>query len=181
MYNYEYDKIMDKRQCIVLYLLLFFSVLVLAQENNENYEYNDMIEENDTINNDKLILGPIFSFSGFNQFRMGLGLFLGKLGTAGHHPIGYDYGIIFEYNFKQNLMYTRLYGHLTGGASAMLLGGSTVMVFNNQNIIIGFAPEIGIGLSTLFKMFYRYNFYFNSDYNSYEIVLHLCLALNRKN
>ena len=110
---------------------------------------------------------------------MGLGMFAGKLGIAGHHPTGYDYGVLLEYNFSQKLMYTRLYGHLTGGASAMLLGVSTVMVIDSKSMSIGFAPEIGVGLSTIFKMFYRYNFYLNNDYNSYEIVFHLCLPLNR--
>jgi hypothetical protein len=58
----------------------------------------------------------------------------------------------------------------------MLLGGSMVIAFDNNDISVGFAPEIGIGLSTLFKIFYRYNFYINNRFNSYEVVFHFCLS-----
>jgi len=107
---------------------------------------------------------------------MGMGIFFGKLSKdGGHHPFGDDFGLLFEYNFKDNITYNRFYYHLTGGASAALLGGSMVIASNKDDISIGFAPEIGIGLSTLFKLFYRYNFYINKKFNSYEIVFHLCL------
>ncbi|MDR0473905.1 MAG: hypothetical protein LBH43_09590 [Treponema sp.] len=51
-----------------------------------------------------------------------------------------------------------------------------VIAFDNNDISVGFAPEIGIGLSTLFKIFYRYNFYINNRFNSYEVVFHFCLS-----
>jgi hypothetical protein len=124
-------------------------------------------------------MGLVFSFSGFNEFRLGMGIFFGKLGSdGGHHPFGDDFGLLFEYNLKDNIGYNRFYYHFTGGASAFLLGGSMVIVSDKNNINVGFAPEIGIGLSTLFKTFYRYNFYVNNNrFNSYEIVFHLCLYI----
>jgi hypothetical protein len=172
---------MVKRYFVLLIFITFFSYLAIAQEDLENIDNinNESIENNNNTDNDKLLFGHILSFSGFNEFRMGVGLFLGKLSSVGHHPFGYDYGILFEYNFREEIIYTRLYYHLTGGVSAMSLGGSMVMAIDSNNISLGFAPEIGIGLSTLFKIFYRYNFYLNKDFNSYEIVFHLCFPLNR--
>ena len=172
---------MVKRYFVLLIFITFFSYLAVAQEDLEIIDnINSEPIENNNTDNDKLLIGPILSFSGFNEFRMGVGLFLGKLGSDGHHPFGYDYGILFEYNFREEITYTRLYGHLTGGVSAMLLGGSMVLAIDSNNISLGFAPEIGIGLSTLFKIFYRYNFYLNKDFNSYEIVFHLCFPLKGK-
>jgi hypothetical protein len=124
----------------------------------------------------KPLTGIVFSFSGFNEFRFGMGIFFGKLGSDGHHPLGDDFGLLFEYNFKDNIIYNRFYYHFTGGVSAVLLGGSIVIASDKNNIGFGFAPEVGIGLSTLFKIFYRYNFYINNNrFNSYEVVFHLCL------
>jgi hypothetical protein len=119
--------------------------------------------------------GVILSFSGFNEFRMGMGLFFGKLGSAGHHPFGTDFGLLFEYNLKKNTSYSRFYYHFTGGVGAMLLGGSMAIAADRDHISAGFAPEIGFGLSTLFKIFYRYNFFINRRFNDYEVVFHLCL------
>jgi hypothetical protein len=174
---------MVKRYFALLIFITFFSYLAVAQEDSEIIDdiNNESIENSNNIDNDKLLIGPMLSFSGFNEFRMGAGLFLGKLGSDGHPPFGSDYGILFEYNFREKIIYTRLYGHLTGGVSAMSLGGSMVMAIDGNNISLGFAPEIGIGLSTLFKIFYRYNFYLNKDFNSYEVIFHLCLPLNKKN
>jgi hypothetical protein len=151
-------------------------VVKIFQE--EDNQLNKEIVENSQNNENKneQNIGLIFSFSGFNEFRLGLGIFFGELGTDGHHPFGTDFGLLFEFNFKENIKYSRVYYHLTGGVSAMLLGGSMVIAFDNNDISVGFAPEIGIGLSTLFKMFYRYNFYINNRFNSYEVVFHLCLS-----
>jgi hypothetical protein len=164
-----------------IFLLLFcLSGFIYAQENNEvNIEEEHSKEKihESSYHNKKPVTGLIFSFSGFNEYRMGMGVFLGKLGTdgGGIHPIGDDFGLLFEYNFKDNIIYNRFYYHLTGGASAALLGCSMVIASNKDDISIGFAPEIGMGLSTVFKVFYRYNFYLNKNFNSYEVVFHLCL------
>ena len=168
---------------VVLFVLACFTNFLSSQElidsdvddKIDNAIENDEFDRNYKSNNDKSLIGLIFSFSGFNKYRMGMGLFFGKLGSDGHHPFGDDFGLLFEYTLKENIKYTRFYYHLTGGVSAMLLGGSMVIAYDNNNMSIGFAPEIGIGLSTLFKVFYRYNFYINKRFNSYEIVFHLCL------
>ena len=55
------------------------------------------------------------------------------------------------------------------------------MAIDSNNISVGLAPEIGIGLSTVFKIFYRYNFYINKDFNSYEVIFHLCIPFNKRN
>jgi len=172
---------MVKRHFVLLIFITFFPYLGIAQEDTEIIDSinNESIEDDNKTNTGKLLIGTILSFSGFNKFRMGAGLFLGRLGSDGHHPFGYDYGILFEYNFRDKIIFTRLYGHLTGGA--MLLGSSMVMAIDSNNISVGLAPEIGIGLSTIFKVFYRYNFYINKDFNGYEVVFHLCMPLNKRN
>ena len=114
---------MLRRYFILLSFITFLPYLCIAQEDIEIIDNidNEFIENNIKPNISKFLIGTILSFSGFNEFRMGVGLFLGELGSDGHHPIGYDYGLLFEYNFKENIIYTRLYGHLAGGFSAMLL------------------------------------------------------------
>jgi len=174
---------MVKRFFVLLIFITFFPYLSFTQENIEITDNinDESIENNNKTNTDKLLIGTILSFSGFNKFRMGTGLFLGKLGSDGHHPFGYDYGILCEYNFKEKIIFTRLYSHLTGGVGAMLLGGSIVMAIDSNNKSVGLAPEIGIGLSTVFKIFYRHNFYLNKDFNGYEVVFHLCIPFNKRN
>jgi hypothetical protein len=171
------EVLVNSKIFLFLVTLIFFANFVTAQENIDNdVENNEPIENTEKTNDDKQKIGMIFSFSGFNEFRLGMGIFFGSLGNdGGHHPFGTDFGLLFEYNFEDNIKYTRFYYHLTGGVSAMLLGGSMVIAYDNNDMSIGFAPEIGIGLSTLFKIFYRYNFYINNKFNSYEIVFHLCL------
>jgi len=174
---------MIKRYFVLLIFLTFFPYLNFAQEDIEIIEHinDEPIKNNNKTNTGKLLIGSILSFSGFNEFRMGAGLFFGKLGSDGHHPFGHDYGILCEYNFKEKTIFTRLYSHLTGGVGATLLGASIVMAIDSNNISVGLAPEIGIGLSTVFKIFYRYNFYLNKDFNGYEVVFHLCIPLNKRN
>jgi hypothetical protein len=171
-----------KKYFSIAVLLIILILNINAQEEGLQKEIVEIEEEkkpgiNDNKNDGRQKTGFAFSFSGFNEFRLGIGIFLGSLGTdGGHHPLGDDFGLLFEYNFKENIKYTRFYYHLTGGVSAMLLGGSMVVAYDNDDISVGFSPEIGFGLSTLFKIFYRYNFYINNSFNSYEIVFHLCLS-----
>jgi hypothetical protein len=183
-----------KKYLVIVFLCL--TNFINAQENiyiekNKNIEKINQNDSGNKIGNEdiederqtknykdvKPLMGLVFSFSGFNEFRLGMGIFFGKLGSdGGHHPMGDDFGLLFEYNLKDNINYNRFYYHFTGGASAFLLGGSMVIASDKNNISVGFAPEIGIGLSTLFKTFYRYNFYINNNkFNSYEVVFHLCL------
>jgi hypothetical protein len=126
--------------------------------------------------------GLTLSFSGFNEFRFGLGLFLGASGNGGNggpYHFGDDLGFLFEFNFKEDIKYTRFYYHLTSCSSAVSLGGSMVIAYNNNTISMGFAPEIGLDLSRVFKVLYRYNFYMDNIFNSYEVVFHL--RLGRRN
>jgi hypothetical protein len=177
---------MKQKDIIFLFFITCFTNFIFAQENieqNGNMENNNSLENTEKSNIDtraedkQQSIGLTFSFSGFNEFRLGLGVFFGNLGNdGGHHPLGDDFGLLFEYNFKENINYTRFYYHFTGGVGAILLGGSMVIAYDNNNMSIGFSPEIGFGLSTLFKIFYRYNFYINNKFNRYEIVFHLCLS-----
>jgi hypothetical protein len=163
-----------------MFLIITINIINAQEDidnNIENHEPAENIQsDKKNIDNNNQKIGIIFSFSGFNEFRMGMGLFFGKLGSdGGHHPFGDDFGLLFEYNLKNNISYSRFYYHITGGVSAMLLGGSMVIVSDRDDISIGAAPEIGFGLSTIFKIFYRYNFYINNRFNSYEVVFQLCL------
>ncbi|MDR2717390.1 MAG: hypothetical protein LBB89_04915 [Treponema sp.] len=177
-----------KKYLVIVFLCL--TNFINAQENihieeNENIETINQNENNEderrakSYKDSEPLMGLVFSFSGFNKFRSGMGIFFGKLGSdGGHHPFGDDFGLLFEYNYKDNIIYNRFYYHITNG---ILLGGSMVIAADKNNINIGLAPEAGIGLSTLFKIFYRYNFYINnSRFNSYEIVFHLCLYKQKK-
>jgi hypothetical protein len=163
---------MKIKHCFLFFI--FFTFFVCSAFTQENIENNDETAVKRGNNNTK-VTGIALSFSGFNEFRMGVGIFYGELGGF-HHPFGYDYGLLFEYNFKEKITYTRTYFHVTGGVGAGLLGASMVFASDNNDISLGFAPEIGFGLSTVFKIFYRYNFYINRDFNSYEVVFHLCLG-----
>jgi hypothetical protein len=172
---------MVKHGLILLMCVALVSTAVTAQEETEVTGDNgdETMAEYAPSGYGPLSLGTMLSFSGFNTFRMGIGLFLGSLASDGHHPVGYDYGLLFEYHFKRRIAYTRFYYHLTGGVSAMLMGGSAVVAIARNRITAGLAPEIGIGLSTLFKIFYRYNFYLHRDFNGYEVAFHLCIPLRK--
>jgi hypothetical protein len=176
---------MKKLFFILLFCLTGF--IIGAQEKmdnelNENNKQNDIeIGKNDPIeeevekekSDEQQLIGLIFSFGEFNNFRFGMGLVIGTLRSDGHHPFGYDYGLLFEYNFKENIKYNRIYFHLTGGVGAMLIGGSMALAYDNNDLSVGFSPEIGFGLSTLFGVFYRYTFYLNNKFNSHEFVFHI--------
>jgi hypothetical protein len=159
-----------KKYFVVFFVLL--SCCIGAQEIEETKEVQVAARKNSS--GDEQLMGLTFSFSGFNVFRFGMGLSVGSLGSDGHHPFGWDYGLLFEYDFKNNIKYNRVYFHITGGVGAMLLGGSTVIAYDNNDISIGFAPEIGIGLSTIGGIFFRYNFHINEKFNTY------CAVRNRQ-
>lgn len=47
-----------------------------------------------------------------------------------------------------------------------------------ENVTVGLAPHIGVGFPQ-FKIFYRYNFYLNKDYNCHEIVFFISSRIFR--
>ena len=102
-----------------------------------------------------------------------MGLFFVNFRGSGSRQSGDDFGLLFEYNLNENIKHARLYYHMTDGSFGILMGGSVVMAFEDNDMAIGFAPEVGVGLSTFFKVFYRYNFYLNDKFNSHEIVFHV--------
>jgi hypothetical protein len=88
------------------YIIVIFICLTTFLNAQENADIG--VEENAN----KKLSGLVFSFSGFNEFRFGMGIFFGTLGTdGGHHPLGNDFGLLFEYNFKDNITYNRFYYH----------------------------------------------------------------------
>ena len=155
---------MKKLPFLILFLTLAFTIN--AQETLNDSEPNQNA------------LGLILSVSGFNGFRLGGGVLYAQIINSNHHSFGWDTGLLFEYNFKNHAKYTRAYGHITGGAAPALVGASMVIAWDNNGAAFGLAPEAGIGISSYFSLFFRYNFYFGAKrFNSYEIVVHgnLCL------
>jgi hypothetical protein len=154
-----------KKQCTILFLFTLFSLNIFAE---------DIIDDEDNIEqkNDDI---KIFDLSGFtlelscfNYFNIGFGYNWGTCKTF-HHFFANDYGFYIEYKTIKELHF-RLYYDIYGGAAGMLLGGSGVMATNFDKVTFGIAPHIGIGFPGM-KLFYRYNFYLNKEFNCHEIVL----------
>jgi hypothetical protein len=156
---------MKKGPFIFLLILTFLTNFLGSEEIYQEYKRG---RENESDIN-RSFLGLTFSFSGFNEYRLGMGLFF----LNGGRESGNDFGLLAEYNFEENIKQARLYYHMTGGGFSMILGGSTVLTFDDDDMSIGFAPEIGFSLSPLFQVFYRYNFYLDNKFNCHEIVFHL--------
>ena len=124
-------------------------------------------------NGNESLLGITFSFSGFSEYRIGMGLFFTNYRGNGWRQSADDFGLLFEYNMEQNIKHARAYYHMTDRGFGVLMGASVVMAFADDAMAVGFAPEIGFGLGTSVKVFYRYNFYLDNEFNSQEIVFHI--------
>jgi hypothetical protein len=156
-----------KRAFLSFLLLAFFTGFLSSEEISDRFD-----NDNERINNSSL-LGLTFSFSGFTEYRFGMGLFFVNYRGSRSRQTGDDFGLLFEYNVDKNIKHARLHYHMTDGAFGVLMGGSVVMAFDEDGMAVGFAPEIGVGLSTFFKVFYRYNIYLDNKFNSQEIVFHI--------
>ena len=159
-----------KRPFLLLLLLLTCFANFLSSEEIIVINTRDNNEE---INNDSSLLGLTFSFSGFSEYRLGMGLFFTNYRDNGWRESADDFGLLFEYNIDQNIKHARAYYHMTDRSFGVLMGGSVVMAFDEDAMAFGFAPETGFGLGTSVKVFYRYNFYLNNKFNSQEIVFHI--------
>ena len=158
-----------KRSLLVFLLLTCFANFLSSEEIIViNTRDND--EER---NNDSSLLGLTFSFSGFSEYRLGMGLFFTNYRGNGWRQSADDFGLLFEYNMEQNIKHARAYYHMTDRSFGVLMGASVVMAFADDAMAVGFAPEIGFGLGTAVKVFYRYNFYLDNEFNSQEIVFHI--------
>ena len=160
---------MRKPFILFLLFLTFFTGFLSSEE---IIIINPRDSDNERNNNSSL-LGLTFSFSGFTEYRLGMGLFFVNYRGSGSRRYGDDVGLLFEYNLKENIKHARLYYHMTDGSFGVLMGGSAVMAFDEDGMDAGFAPEIGFTLSSDFKVFYRYNFYLDNKFNSQEIVFHI--------
>ncbi len=121
--------------------------------------------------------GLTLSISAFNYFSVGLGYNWGKYSVFDTHFSATVFGTILEYKTLKEL-HLRTYARLYGGSAGILLGISNNITTDFDSFSIGLCPEIGIGFDSM-NLFYRYNFYLNSDYNCHEIVF--CLyPINRK-
>ena len=150
-----------KHLLLMLFLVLAFTVN--AQETG------------DTVSKENSI-GLIISGSGFNAFRLGGGVYFARLTNTRRYTIGWDTGTLFEYSFNDDVMYNRAYFHITSGNPPALLGASVVLAYDKDGISFGLAPEIGVGLSSYWGLFFRYNLFINSRFNSYEVVFRLNLC-----
>jgi hypothetical protein len=160
---------MNIKPIIVIFCTIFsvitFSVNAEETENNET-----ITEENNQDNEiDYNKTGIILSLGAFNYFSIGLGFNIGDWKRAGSHFAGSNYGFLIEYKTLKE-MHLRIYGNIYGGASATYLGISGILCTNFENFTVGISPEIGLGFPG-FSLFYRYNFYINTEYNCHEIVL----------
>jgi hypothetical protein len=155
-------------------LLVFLLLTCLANFlSSEEIIVINTRDNEDERNNNSSLLGLTFSFSGFTEYRLGMGLFFMNYRGSGWFRIADDFGLLFEYNVNQNIKHARAYYHMTDRYFGILMGGSVVMAFDDDGMAVGFAPEIGVGLATFFKVFYRYNFYLDNKFNSHEIVFHI--------
>ena len=155
-----------KRLFLIILLLTLFTGFLSSEEiivinNRDNNDDNDSL------------LGLTFSFSGFKEYVLGMGLFFTNSRGSGSRRSADDFGLLFEYNLKEEIKHARLYYHMADGLFGILMGGSVVMAFDDDDMAVGFAPEIGFGRASSFKVFYRYNFYLDNNFNSHEIVFHI--------
>ena len=176
-----------KKCLFVLLICSCTAVYLFAQDNSYSNNTEEIVESEkqypETENSNEKIIGLIISGSGFNSFRLGGGIFFASFTKDKYHIYGWDTGLLHEYNVNNRINYDRLYFHITGGVALALLGGSMVLAYDKDDISIGFAPEVGIGISSVFGFFFRYNFYLNNKFNSYEIVfqVNLCkISLSEK-
>jgi hypothetical protein len=165
------------KRSFLLFLLLACFINFLGAEEiiviNDNDIIIDTRERDNERNNNRSLLGLTFSFGGFKEYRLGMGLFFENFRGSGSRRSADDFGLLAEYNLKENIKHARLYYHMTDGSFGLLMGGSVVMAFVDDDMAVGFAPEIGFGLASSFKVFYRYNFYLDDKFNSHEIVFHI--------
>ena len=155
-----------KKKLVLFLLILVFLANFLSSE--EIYANGRRINENEGDIN-KNYLGLTFSFSGFSEYRLGMGAFFLNIGRK----TGSDLGLLAEYSFEEDIKHMRFYYHMTGGGFSTILGGSVVLTLDHDVMDIGFGPEVGFSVSPLFQIFYRYNFYMDYKYNCHEIVFHL--------
>ena len=177
------------KKCIfVLLICLCTAISLYAQDNSYSNETDEIVvpeiqyPERETFK--EKIIGLNLSVSGFNSFRPGGGIFFASFTKDKYHIYGWDTGLLHEYNVNNKINYDRLYFHITGGVALALLGGSMVLAYDKDDISVGFAPEVGVGISSVFGFFFRYNFYLNNKFNSYEIVfqVNICkISLSEKN
>jgi hypothetical protein len=158
-----------KKSFLIFLLLVCYANFLSSEEiiviNGRDNDYER--------NNNGSLLGLTFSFSGFNEYRLGMGLFFENFRGSGSRQSADDFGLLAEYNLKENIKHARLYYHMADGLFGILMGGSVVMAFDDDDMAVGFAPEIGFGRASSFKVFYRYNFYLDNEFNSHEIVFHI--------
>jgi len=151
-----------KKILLIVIFISYISYFAFAENlyDNENNEENIIIYD---------LSGLVFELSGFNFFSIGFGYNWGNLTVFNNHFSAATYGFLLKYKTKNEMQF-RLYYNLYGGSAGMLLGASTVMTTNFDELTVGIAPHIGIGLGPM-NIFYRYNFHLNNKFNIHEIVL----------
>lgn len=167
-----------KGKAIIIMLVLLMHAGNMLSAEDDSIEENGRLEEYSLSSSTQDMSGLVMSMSCFNYFSVGLGYNFGEGGSDGHHPIGHNLGILIEYKTVKELV-VRLYGHIYGGAGAMLLGVSPVFITDFRDFSFGFAPEIGIGLPG-FGLIYRYNMYYERKFNCHQIGLILYPLIHKK-
>jgi hypothetical protein len=165
-----------KRGFILLFLFMIFSLNVVAEDIDNDIEN---IEQNNNEIKYYDLSGFALELSCFNYFNIGFGYNWGEFKVMYHHFFASDYGFYIEYKTIKEL-HLRIYYDMYGGSAGMLLGSSGIVATNFEKISVGIAPHIGAGFPGM-KIFYRYNFYINKDFNCHEIVLTILRDPNNEN
>ena len=156
---------MKKETVIFLVILIFFANFLSSEE---IYVDGGRVNDNES-DYDQSYIGLTFSFSGFTGYKLGMGVCFLNIGRE----FGSDLGLLAEYSFEEKIRNMRFYYHLTRGGFSPLFGLSTVLTMDDNDLSIGFSPEIGFSISPLFQIFYRYNYYMDNKFSCHEIVFHL--------
>ena len=121
---------------------------------------------------ENMLHGIIFASNFLNGFSIGLGYNIFVL-LWPRFPGLLDMGILFEYKTDGEYQLRNYYQVAFEG---IFTGGFSGIVNYRDSFSVGIAPEIGIQFPVLFPyvtgslgLFYRYNFYNNTEQNCHEL------------
>ena len=114
--------------------------------------------------------GMSFSLSGFDCFSAGIGYTWSDIYTNSYWFSALNTGFVLEFNTDKELV-ARMLAHACSG---FVFGVSPQFITNFDDYSFGLALEAGLGIPEL-SITYRYNFYYDKQFNGYQIglILHL--------
>lgn len=175
VYETEPAKVRVFAMKIIITLMFMFVSFFLAAEDIDINEKKNRHNDNEVIEYD--LSGFALEIGFLNYFTVGVGYKWGTGSTFSHHFVARDYGFFIKYKTRNELD-VRFYYDFYGGSAGMLLGASGIVATNFENITVGLAPHIGMGVPGM-KLFYRYNFYLDSSFNCHEVVFAFSRGFDR--